>query len=212
MSNSARWRTVSAIFLEQSLYCVFRNNKGLTSLWCKYWRTGEQVQSRERERDTSNAEQSRAEKIRDMFKTNQSSRDLSERWDHKIWMNPAGLNLPSEKNKRLLCLECIVDFCCCFVGFLVFIAFSFLFYFCFFLCSCCLILIIQSQSLSRRTTPFAPRVQVMGPVRRAHLYLVFAHLTCRLAFFLFPYFGKCIPWGNGSFKFPPQCSALCHSL
>lgn len=40
-------------------------------------------------------------------------------------------------------------------------------FFLYFFSFCCLIVLVQSQSLSRRTTPFAPRVQVMGPVWRA---------------------------------------------
>lgn len=37
-----------------------------------------------------------------------------------------------------------------------------------------LIVLVQSQSLSRRTTPFAPRVQVMGPSEGHNVSLVFA--------------------------------------
>lgn len=103
-------------------------------------------------------------------------------------------NEPTETtNVCCCCLECIVRFGCCFVGFwflLYFLSCSFFSSF-----SCCLILLIQSQSLSRRTTPFAPRVQVTGPISRAP-----SLFDCWLADFLFPYFG------NGSF------SALCHSL
>lgn len=77
-------------------------------------------------------------------------------------------------------------------------SFIFIFHF------CCLIVLVQSQSLSRRTTPFAPRVQVMGPVWRAlSLWSLLIH--CWLAFFfvcLFPFFGKCIPWEMAASSFP----------
>lgn len=62
------------------------------------------------------------------------------------------------------------------------IFFSFLFFSFFF---CCLILLIQSQSLSRRTTPFAPRVQVMGPVWRAQSLFGLCSLTVDWPFFCF---------------------------
>lgn len=73
-------------------------------------------------------------------------------------MNEAtGLNLPSET----VC----TNLCCVSCEFLLLVCEVFGFYFIsFFVCFCCLIVLVQSQSLSRRTTPFAPRVQVMGPV------------------------------------------------
>lgn len=85
-----------------------------------------------------------------------------------------------------------------------FYAFSFFFLFFF----CWLISLIQSQSLSRRTTPFPPRVQVMGPVCRAQTiwYLL---IDCRLAFFCFHTL-KMHSGGSCSSEFPSQCSALCH--
>lgn len=52
----------------------------------------------------------------------------------------------------------------------------------------CLIVLVQSQSLSRRTTPFAPRVQVMGPYEGHNVSLVFALWLLTGLFFLFPYF------------------------
>lgn len=73
--------------------------------------------------------------------------------------------------------------------------------------------LIQSQSLSRRTTPFAPRVQVMGPVCRAQSLFGLCSLTVDWPNFLFPYFGKCISQGNGSFEFPSvQCIVPFSSL
>lgn len=86
---------------------------------------------------------------------------------------------------------------------LVFITFSFLFLFFVFYC---LILLIQSQSLSRRTTPFAPRVQVMGPVWRAQSLFGLCSLTVDWPFFLFPYFGKCIP---GKWQLQVSLSVQC---
>lgn len=76
----------------------------------------------------------------------------------------------------------------------------------FFFHFCCLIVLVQSQSLSRRTTPFAPRVQVMGSVS-----LVFAHSLFTGLFFVFVFVSilwKMHSLGNGSAEFPFQCSLL----
>lgn len=51
---------------------------------------------------------------------------------------------------------------------------------------CCLILLSQSQSLSRRSAPFVPRVQVTAPVCLTEYSF---GLFCFFFFFLF---GKCI--------------------
>lgn len=92
-------------------------------------------------------------------------------------------------------------FCCWSLDFI-----SFPIFFFFFFHFCCLIVLVQSQSLSRRTTPFAPRVQVMGPVWRAlSLWSLLIH--CWLAFFV-SILWKMHSLGNGSFEFPFQCSLL----
>lgn len=73
----------------------------------------------------------------------------------------------------------------------------------FFFHFCCLIVLVQSQSLSRRTTPFAPRVQVMGSVS-----LVFAHSLFTGLFFFFcfhslenAFLGKWQHWVSLSVQF-----------
>ena len=131
-----------------------------------------------RKRDKSHAQQSRVDQV---IKKNRETKiqvkgvEVKYEWTH--WKKSPLWNY----KLLLLCWECIVGFCCC--GVLVFMAFSFLFFS--FLFFCCLILLIQSQSLSRRTTPFAPRVQVMGPVWRAQSLFGLCSLTVDWPFFCF---------------------------
>ena len=75
-----------------------------------------------------------------------------------------------------------------------------------FLC-CCLILLTQSQSLSRRTAPFVPRVQVNTCL--THRLTLFGLRSPFSVAFLVSSILENAYQGNGGI-FPLQCGALCH--
>ena len=102
-----------------------------------------------------------------------------------------------------LLYKCMSLLCVCFVV-------GFWFYCRFFVFLCCSILLTQSQSLSRRTAPFPPRVQVMGPPARAFYWSTLLDCWHGLSF-LFPYSGKCIPWEMAALT-SLRCCPSCHLI
>lgn len=105
--------------------------------------------------------------------------------------------------RYLCCLQSVLWFFLLLVCGILFGPVSFLIFY-------CLIVLVQSQSLSRRTTPFAPRVQVMGPVWRAQCLSGLCSLTVDWpSFFSVPILWNAFSGGKWQLQVSPLSAVHC---